>query len=73
MNRGNYNRCLKVKTITFFYAYFSFCNIIFSDLNDSKAKSSQEIDKEFDKIINYIEARRKVLKTQLEEKSKVQQ
>ncbi len=43
------------------------------DIDISEARSSHEIDKEFDQIIVCVEARRKVLKEQLQEKSKVWQ
>jgi len=47
--------------------------MLFLDLDLSEDKTSQEIDKEFDQIISWIQARRKVLKEQLQTKSKVQQ
>jgi hypothetical protein len=47
-------------------------NLSFLDLDVSEAKSSQEIDKEFDRIIDCVQARRKVLKKQLKGKLEVQ-
>ncbi len=47
--------------------------ILFLGVEVNEAKSSQEIDREFDQIISCVQARRKVLKEQLQEKSKVQQ
>jgi hypothetical protein len=47
--------------------------IFFLDIEISEAKSSQEIDKEFNRIIFWFEVRRKILKEQLKEKSKVWQ
>jgi hypothetical protein len=41
------------------------------DIDISEARSSHEIDNEFDQIIVCVEARRKVLKEQIQEKSKV--
>lgn len=51
----------------------SFLVIFFLDIDISEAKSSQDIDKEFDRIIVCFEARRKILKEQLQELSKVRQ
>jgi hypothetical protein len=47
--------------------------MLFLDLDVNEGKTSQEIDKEFDQIISCVQARRKVLKEQLQTKSKVQQ
>ncbi len=47
--------------------------MLFLDLDLSEGKTSQEIDKEFDHMISCVQARRKVLKEQLQTMSQVQQ
>jgi len=47
--------------------------MLFLDINMSETKGSQEIDKVFDQIISCVQARREILKKQLQEKSEVEQ
>jgi hypothetical protein len=51
----------------------SFFVMLFLDIDISEVGSGQAIDKEFDRMIVCVEARRKILKKQLQEKSKVRQ
>jgi hypothetical protein len=46
-------------------------NLPFLDLDASEAKNNQEIDNEFDQIIDCVQARRKVLKNQFKKKLEV--
>ncbi len=47
--------------------------MLFLDIDVSETKGSQEIDMVFDQIISCVQARRKLLKKQLQEKSEVEQ